>query len=442
MSGKVNFNDEMSFQSFSKNHIFESNKDQNKICQNEIVEFSFIKNLFLPKSDDYYSSNYSNFASTFNEQDVNIYSKNDKNIQVSGHFGKSKYDSKKYKNILNKINEIKQPIFYIEEKYIRTIEEEPKRKNLNTLQNNSSTSILFNNNLKKIEIIRRKKCAKNNSTNNKYLNVRMDSFSSLRNKKIEKSYLYKKKISNNNIKLNYNKIFRDNSYQRNADYSFNKSNNNISTNETICNNKNEMTNDCNKKYKYKNLKINIDINKKIKQKENRIINNNSYLLIKNLKENKENVSNNNLGKHTFLQNKNMRNYLKNNNLYCPNFRDIKYINIDSYKEYKNIHLMNKSSNKIIKNNIDKLKNENRIRNKGNKIKNSNAIINTSDYNNSKMNIINNKSIRLIKSRTHRSKLEIKKSNNMQGKKAPTQGKKAALQKSLTTNNFENNSKNI
>ena len=74
------------------------------------------------------------------------------------------------------------------------------------------------------------------------------------------------------------------------------------------------------------------------------------------------------------------------------------------------------------------------------MKNSNTIINTSDYNNSKMNIINNKSIRLIKSRTHRSKLEIKKSNNMQGKKAPTYSKKTILQKSLTPNNFENNSK--
>ena len=148
----------------------------------------------MPKSDDYYSYNSSNFVSTFNEQGINIYSKNDKNFQVSGHFGKSKYDSKKYKNILNKINEIKKPRFFIEEKYSKTIEGDPKRKNLNTLQNNSSTSIPFNNNLKKIEIIRKKKSAKINNINNKYLSVRKDSFSSLRNKKIEKIYLYKKKI--------------------------------------------------------------------------------------------------------------------------------------------------------------------------------------------------------------------------------------------------------
>ena len=67
MSGKINFNDEMIFQSFSKNHILEFNKDQNKICQIEIVEFCFKKNLFLPKSDDYYSYNSSKFVSTFNE---------------------------------------------------------------------------------------------------------------------------------------------------------------------------------------------------------------------------------------------------------------------------------------------------------------------------------------------------------------------------------------
>ena len=34
----------MIFQSFSKNYVFESNKDQNKITKNEIIEFSFKKN--------------------------------------------------------------------------------------------------------------------------------------------------------------------------------------------------------------------------------------------------------------------------------------------------------------------------------------------------------------------------------------------------------------
>ena len=430
MSGKLNFNDEMVFQSFSKNHIFESNsKDQNKICQNEIVEFSFKKNLFFPKSDDYNSHNSNNFVSTFNEQSANIYSKNDKNIQVSGHFGKSKYDSEKYKNILNNIDEIKQPIFYIEEKYSRTIEEKPKSKNLDNLQNKSSTSILLNNNLKKIEIIRRKKSAKNNSTNYNYSNIGKDSFSFLRNKEIEKRYFYKKKIPNNNIKLNYSKISRDNRYQRNTVNSFNKSNNTINANETIYNNKKEITNYCNKKYnQYTKLKINTDINKNIKYKENRIINNSKIV-----KENKENVSINNLKSHTFLQYENIRNNLINNNLYCPNFRDIKYINVDSDKTYKNSYLMNKS-NKNIKNNIDKLKKESKIRN--------NSIIITPNYSNSKVITINNKSIGLIKTRTHRSRLEIKKSNNIQGKKAPTPGKKIILQKNLTPNNFGNKSENI
>ena len=35
-----------------------------------------------------------------NNKIMNIYSKNDSNLQESGHFGKSKYDSNKYKNII------------------------------------------------------------------------------------------------------------------------------------------------------------------------------------------------------------------------------------------------------------------------------------------------------------------------------------------------------
>ena len=356
MSGKKIFNDEMVFQSFSKKHIFESNKEQNTICTNENIEFSFKKNLFSPKSDDYYYHNSNNFVSNFIEQGVNIYSKNDKNIQVSGHFGKSRYDSKNYKNTLNKIDEIKQPIFYIEEKYSKTIEEEPKSKNLNVLQNNHSTSILFNKNLKKIEIIRKKKSTKNNNINYKNLNVKKDSFSSLRNKKIQQSYLYIKKILNNN------KIFKDNSYQRNTDNSFNTSMNTFNSNEIIYNNKSEISNYIKKNNQYKKLNINSGRNKNIAHKENRITNNNSYLFNQNLKENKENVSNNSLKSHTFLHYENMRKLLINNNLYCPNFRDIKNINIYSEKLYKNTYLIKKSSNKNIKNNIDKLKSEYRIRN--------------------------------------------------------------------------------
>ena len=46
MSELKNFNDDMVFQSFSKNSIFESNKDNNKTSQKYLVEFSFKKNLF------------------------------------------------------------------------------------------------------------------------------------------------------------------------------------------------------------------------------------------------------------------------------------------------------------------------------------------------------------------------------------------------------------
>ena len=69
MSELKNFNDAMVIQSFSKNSIFESNKDNNKISQNYLVEFSFKKNLFLQKSDDNNNFN-KNHISSINDQNI------------------------------------------------------------------------------------------------------------------------------------------------------------------------------------------------------------------------------------------------------------------------------------------------------------------------------------------------------------------------------------
>ena len=88
MSENKNFNDDIVFQSFSKNYIFESNKEENKISQNEILEFSFKKNLFLPKSDEYNSHNYN---SPMDEHGLNIYSQNDQNNEIIKNICKNKY---------------------------------------------------------------------------------------------------------------------------------------------------------------------------------------------------------------------------------------------------------------------------------------------------------------------------------------------------------------
>ena len=52
MSEKEIINDEMIFQSFSKNYIFDSNREPNKTSQNENIEFTFKKNLFFQKSEE------------------------------------------------------------------------------------------------------------------------------------------------------------------------------------------------------------------------------------------------------------------------------------------------------------------------------------------------------------------------------------------------------
>ena len=79
MSEKQNINDEIIFQSFSKNLIFESNKEQNKVRENENLEFTFKKNLFQKseesptKQKD--NQNKFNAVSAFDDQIYDIFKK-------------------------------------------------------------------------------------------------------------------------------------------------------------------------------------------------------------------------------------------------------------------------------------------------------------------------------------------------------------------------------
>ena len=73
----------------------------------------------------------------------NIYSKNNNNILENGHFGQSKYDSKNYKEIIEKNALKKQPLFYREEKYNRMKEEEQEinAKNTSGIKSNNSNFV-------------------------------------------------------------------------------------------------------------------------------------------------------------------------------------------------------------------------------------------------------------------------------------------------------------
>ena len=432
MSEKKKINDDMIFQSFSKNYIFESNKEQNKTSKNEIIEFSFKKNLFLQKSEDNnntsnnFNSN-SKQISLSGEHNYNIYSKNDTNIQESGHFGKSKYDSKNYKSLIENNAIKKEPLFYIEEKFNRMKEEEEENKNsknIPTFPNNNSNSCLINTKYKKIQIIRKKKGIRNNNSthHNHIKKTKDDSFFSSKNH--EQKFLYKKKITNNNINLNCISNIRDNSYERcKANNTLNKICHTISINEIPNYNKIEYCNiyrNTNQNKKIINSKSN-NINPKLKT----IINNSNYIF-KSLKDNKENIQTN--YSNIIFNNQNINNIIINNN-FCPNLGNIKLIDFEPEKTYRNMHKMNKSSNKVSKNNnIEKLKNEFKIKNtkKNNVINSSTTCLglmqrkklkqernnknknNNISYNgNGKLININNK-VGLYKARTHKSRLDNKK----------------------------------
>ena len=451
MSENKKFNDDIIFQSFSKDYIFESNKEQNKISKNELNEFTFKKNLFLSKFEESTNSNNKTQNIISNEHNSNIYSKNDNNIQESGHFGK--YNSKKYKNIIEKNSVQIQPLFYIEEKFNRfKIEEKYNRmneeedehnnsKNNITLPNNISNSSLLNNKLKKIQIIRKKKSINNNSTHQIIIDkIKNNSTFSYKNKNQnsnDKSYLYKKKVKYNNLNLNDISNTRDNSYERckinNSFYRLNQTFN-ININEIPKLNKYEICNlyrNNNQNYKFQNSKTNNIKSKLSKIKD--IIANNSKNDLKNIKDNKENLFN---YSNILIHNQNANNIIINNRNYCPNLGNIKFINYEPEKSYRDMYKLNKSSNRININ--DNLKNELKFKNIR---KNKNLIPSTNSFgifgknknlkrekeckiknnicsNYTKLNIINNKSIGLYKTRTHKSKLENNYEKNMQNKKIP------------------------
>ena len=206
MSEKELINDEIIFQSFSKSYIFDSNREPNKASQNENIEFTFKKNLFVQKSEespsktsDIKNSN-NNKMSPFNEKDMNIYSKNDNNLQESGHFGKSKYDSNKYKNIIKEDSIFnKQPLFFIGEK----ISGNYSKPNLNIKKLERAELKPFDNKLKKSEIRKYKSGVKINSLKN----IKNDNYTNNRNKKkkIKDETSYSLKVSNLNIKENHKK---------------------------------------------------------------------------------------------------------------------------------------------------------------------------------------------------------------------------------------------
>lgn len=112
-------------QSFSNDIIFNSNNQSNKKCQKEeLMNFSFKKNIDIKFND--ITSNKKQ-----NTKDLNIYSKNDKNIHKSGHFGnisnsKNKKKSKKLPN--NHRNNLKKTLF-----------------NPNMIQNNNKENVNTNN---------------------------------------------------------------------------------------------------------------------------------------------------------------------------------------------------------------------------------------------------------------------------------------------------------
>ena len=454
MSENENFNDDMAFQSFSKDFAFKSNKDINKSSQNEIIEFTFKKNLYLPKSDD--NNNHSKISS-FNEMGSNIYSQNDQNIQVSGHFGKSKYDSKNYKKIIEKNNLIKQPLFYIEENYNLDKEKEQKLKSLNNLQNNNNNLNIFNNKIKKIQIIRKKKSfKKNNSSSFNYVKkVKADSFSSFRNnnKNGEQVYLYKKKlIGSNNFKnsidiSNKNK-FINNTYEGRERYTYNRNNNPINIKELKYNNKYEIIKICKNlnQNKKKTYERNHNINKL-----SRIGNNdfNFNYTIKNLYDNKENIDNNNKSQ-SFIncENDNLFSY----NKYNLDFNKYNSINSEPDNPYINISSEYQYFNKLNKNeNFESLKNDYKTKNIKKKnlistpslIRNNNAkkVDKNKNYlDNENSNRINGHYFEILKAGTHKCKLGKKKVKKISSKKLKS--KKTTLREKILPFYFENHGINF
>ena len=254
MSEKEIINDEMVYQSFSKNYIFDSNHEPNKTSQNENIEFTFKKNLFFQKTEESPSKindnkNSNNKMSPLNDKMMNIYSKNDSNLQESGHFGKSKYDTNKYKNIIkeNTINN-KQPLFSINDK----MSGKYSKSNLNIKKTERDESKLSTNKTKKSEITKNKSKVRMNSlnNNNNIKNTYINNRNKNKSKKIKTESTYSLKVNNNNINerkaynfninndpvLNRMKKMKDNyCYKEIFSNTFNRTSNNYNNNKNCIN---------------------------------------------------------------------------------------------------------------------------------------------------------------------------------------------------------------
>ena len=321
------------------------------------------------------------------------------------------------------------------------------------MPNNGSNSSIFTK-LKKIQIIRKKKSLKNNNTttiiNPRVRKKKADSFASLRinnsnmnrniyNNQICESYLYKKKFSNNNINLNNINSLNNISINNDDCYKPKNNNtvfsaiNNMSITEIPKHPKYDMHNIYRNNYNNFGKKLFSSKTNKLKPKIKTSLTNFANYILKNIKEDKENIPMN--------YNQYCNTVMNNNYYYPPNFNNIsKYINNNNKmnnnesnnKTYRNsMYEVNKSYNKTIKyENIEKVKNDfkNRINKKLSSITISNNTISliprsknlkpgkenkiknyiNINFGNAKSNTINNKSFQLYKTITHKGILQNKK----------------------------------
>ena len=481
MSEKEIINDEMIFQSFSKNYIFDSNKESNKVNQNEDIEFTFKKNLFNQKSDETppqqkekENKNTYKSVSAFNDQIQDIYSKNDNNIQESGDFGKSKYDSCKFKNIVDKNNAFKQPLLFIEEK--------PNRKyskpNLSIKNIEKEESNLLNNKLRKCEIKKEKSKSKINSTipknnyiknnnsynRNKKSKIDVEPNSHLKGNNINNK-CNKKNNNNNyenevynymnrkiyNMKINdpvlnrLKKVKENNYYKENVNINYNKTNNNFNNSQIISNIMKPMNNNCSivsinaNDKKVRKISTSRIYDEQSKLKLN-IINNQRHFSRNqiNYKENKENTPINFTSKRNKILNSININYnntiINSSHNRPPYFKEINYNNSINERPSKNPRISSKFKN-------DKNRNiniVNKYERTGNYLKlneinfypNQNDILSSSTTNLgylmknkiprtiknnelsfcNKINMIQNKSLGILKTKTFKGKINMSREN--------------------------------
>ena len=386
MSEKEIINDEMIFQSFSKNYVFDSNREPNKTSQNENIEFTFKKNLFIQKSEESpiktNSNQNSNNNSPSNDKNMNIYSKNDSSLQESGHFGKSKHESNKYKKII-KENSLcnKQPKSFFNEK----INPQPQKPNLNIKKLERVDSKFLKNKLKKSEIRKMKSGARLNSLNNNnkdtYVNnrnkkkkLKTESTYSLRVNHLSISDNNKRNMNNLNNEINTNierrsfnynyckndpvlnriKKMKENNnlYKEITNNTFNKTNNTNYINSQIME-RNEIKsienshhnfisiNYCNNNNKIRKIPTGRYIDNQPKLKSNFDMNNTTKQISRNtriFKENQENIPIN-MYNNTIIINSHK------NPLY---FNEIKQINSINHRPSCNINKMLKSKNRYDK----------------------------------------------------------------------------------------------